>query len=145
MLANGGWDLTLILLTWTTWRAPTNASKWRMGFNSTFKGLKGCCWKLKPSEMWRCVYGGGGVFTDVSKHQNASFFRVKQFNMIHWPWRKRQYDIEKLHKLLAQWHNVICWKTLILFLVSYWFSLPFSKVATNWWLFWDRLLEYTNL
>ena len=33
MLANGGWDLTLILLTWTIWRAPTNASKWRMGFN----------------------------------------------------------------------------------------------------------------
>ena len=43
MLANGGWDLiqrlTLILLTWTKWRAPTNASKWRMGFNSAFKGL----------------------------------------------------------------------------------------------------------
>ena len=32
-------DLTLILLTWTIWRAPTNASKWRMGFNSAFKGL----------------------------------------------------------------------------------------------------------
>ena len=31
--------LTLILLTWTMWRAPTNARKWRMGFNSTFKGL----------------------------------------------------------------------------------------------------------
>ena len=40
MLANGGWDLTLILLTWTIWRAPTNASKWRMRFNSAFKGLK---------------------------------------------------------------------------------------------------------
>ena len=44
MLANGGWDLiqrlTRILLTWTKWRAPTNASKWRMGFNSKFKGLK---------------------------------------------------------------------------------------------------------
>ena len=39
MLANDGWDLTLILLTWTIWRAPTNASKWRMGFNSAFKGL----------------------------------------------------------------------------------------------------------
>ena len=39
MLANGGWDLTLILLTWTIWRAPTNASKWQMGFNSAFKGL----------------------------------------------------------------------------------------------------------
>ena len=25
--------LTLILLKWTIWRAPTNASKWRMGFN----------------------------------------------------------------------------------------------------------------
>ena len=40
MLANGGWDLTLILLTWTVWRASTSASKWRMGFNSAFKGLK---------------------------------------------------------------------------------------------------------
>ena len=39
MLVNGGWDLTLILLTWTIWRAPTDASKWRMGFNSAFKGL----------------------------------------------------------------------------------------------------------
>ena len=26
-------------LTWTIWRAPANASKWRMGFNSAFKGL----------------------------------------------------------------------------------------------------------
>ena len=32
--------LTLILLTWTIWRAPTNASKWRTGFNSAFKGLR---------------------------------------------------------------------------------------------------------
>ena len=31
--------LTLILLTWTIWRTPTNASKWRMGFNSAFKAL----------------------------------------------------------------------------------------------------------
>ena len=31
--------LTLTLLTWTIWRVPTNASKWRMGFNSSFKGL----------------------------------------------------------------------------------------------------------
>ena len=39
MLAKGGLDLTLTLLTWTIWRAPTNASKWRMGFNSAFKRL----------------------------------------------------------------------------------------------------------
>ena len=38
--------ITLILLTWTKWRAPTNASKWRMGFNSAFKGLR-------SSRIWR--------------------------------------------------------------------------------------------
>jgi len=32
--------LTLILLTWRIWWAPNNASKWHMGFNSEFKGLK---------------------------------------------------------------------------------------------------------
>jgi len=31
--------LTLILLTWRKWWDPNNASKWQMGFNSTFKGL----------------------------------------------------------------------------------------------------------
>ena len=30
---------TLILLTWRIWWAPNNASRWQMGFNSTFKGL----------------------------------------------------------------------------------------------------------
>jgi hypothetical protein len=32
-------DLTLILLMWKIGRAPNNASKWQMGFNSVFKGL----------------------------------------------------------------------------------------------------------
>jgi len=32
-------DLTLILLTWRKW-TPNNASKWQMGFNSAFKGLR---------------------------------------------------------------------------------------------------------
>jgi len=31
--------LTLILLTWRIWRAPNNASKWRMRFNWVFKAL----------------------------------------------------------------------------------------------------------
>jgi len=34
-----GLCLTLILLTRRIWWAPTNASKWQMGFNSAFKGL----------------------------------------------------------------------------------------------------------
>ena len=32
--------LTLILLMWRICWAPNNASKWQMGFNSVFKGLK---------------------------------------------------------------------------------------------------------
>jgi len=31
--------LTHTLLTWRIWWAPTNASRWQMGFNWTFKGL----------------------------------------------------------------------------------------------------------
>jgi len=37
---NWGYALTLILLTWRIWWATNNASKWQMGFNSVFKGLK---------------------------------------------------------------------------------------------------------
>jgi hypothetical protein len=32
-------QFTLILQTWKTWRAPNNASRWQMGFNSVFTGL----------------------------------------------------------------------------------------------------------
>jgi hypothetical protein len=34
-------ELTLNLLTTTIVAPPSNASKWQMGFNSVFKGLKG--------------------------------------------------------------------------------------------------------
>ena len=34
------WALTLKLLTTTIVAPPSNASKWQMGFNSAFKGLK---------------------------------------------------------------------------------------------------------
>jgi len=33
------WPLTLTPLTWRIWWAPTNASRWQIGFNSAFKGL----------------------------------------------------------------------------------------------------------
>jgi hypothetical protein len=42
--------LTLTLLTWRIWWAPTNASKWQMGFNSAFKGLKRKKWFKLTSE-----------------------------------------------------------------------------------------------
>jgi len=35
-------SLTHIPLTWKIWRAPNNASRWLMGFNSVFKGLTKC-------------------------------------------------------------------------------------------------------
>ena len=48
LLYNKQHCLTLVLLTWTIWRAPTNASKWRMGFNSAFKGLIAITSTVKP-------------------------------------------------------------------------------------------------
>ena len=60
MLANGGWDLTLILLTWTIWRAPINASKWRMGFNSTFKGLT-----IRGIFKAQCLQATGQAFRSI--------------------------------------------------------------------------------
>ena len=41
--------LTLNLLTITIVAPPSNASKWQMGFNSAFKGLKSACQLLLPS------------------------------------------------------------------------------------------------
>ena len=35
------YNLTLNLLTTTIVAPPSNASKWQMGFNSSFKGLRG--------------------------------------------------------------------------------------------------------
>ena len=43
--------LTLILLTWTIWRAPTNTSKWRMAYNSAFKGLNNIDMSLNAIQM----------------------------------------------------------------------------------------------
>ena len=34
------WSLTLNPITWKIWWAPNNASRWQMGFNSAFKGLR---------------------------------------------------------------------------------------------------------
>jgi hypothetical protein len=39
-------SLTLIPLTWRIWWASNNASRWQMGFNSAFKGLK------RPNRLW---------------------------------------------------------------------------------------------
>ena len=56
---SGGWKeeglllpLTLTLLMWRIWWPPTSASKWQMGFNSAFKGLKH---STRRTLRWQCV------------------------------------------------------------------------------------------
>jgi len=55
------WILTLILLTWRIWWSPNNASRWQMGFNSAFKGLKNkhtkinCQWEHVLENTVNCL------------------------------------------------------------------------------------------
>jgi len=52
------YHLTLSPLTWRIWWAPNNPSKWQMGFNLAFKGLKTKCrlLYLKPQPVPRCKH-----------------------------------------------------------------------------------------
>ena len=106
MLANGGWDLTLILLTWaiwraptnaskwridltlilltwTIWRAPTNASKWRMGFNSAFKGLTSS--ETAKLCIWRCRSTLVKVVTSCHSARRHILEDSESSNKMHWP------------------------------------------------------------
>ena len=56
------YELTLTLLTWRIWRAPTNARKWRMGINSAFKGLSNEMVNALNNESVQ-----GGIFRDSTK------------------------------------------------------------------------------
>ena len=88
--------LTLTLLTWTIWRAPTNASKWRMGFKSAFKGLNNAIWtanilyftfhhtKIYITSLFRPIVDVlmlvtvTYISTNVSEEISAPFFRFVQ-------------------------------------------------------------------
>ena len=63
--------LTLTLVMWRIWWAPTNAGKWQMGFNSAFKGLSLCLYYemgctvlwLQSSGLWLfCIMVDRSVF-----------------------------------------------------------------------------------
>jgi hypothetical protein len=58
--------LTLILQTWTKWRAPTNASKWRMVLNSAFKGLNKADNEISPAHHRRKT----GLYNLLVLHSN---------------------------------------------------------------------------
>ena len=48
--------LTLILITWRIWWAPNVASRWKMGFNTEFKGLRMLKLQLYENETLEHVY-----------------------------------------------------------------------------------------
>jgi len=53
--------LTLNPLTWKIWRASNNASRWQIGFNSAFKGLKVKCTLVRHWGSVQAVQPIGGV------------------------------------------------------------------------------------
>ena len=52
--------LTLILLTWSIWRALNNVSKWQTGFNSAFKVLR--CYATNRKVAGSIPAGAIGIF-----------------------------------------------------------------------------------
>ena len=82
-------SLTLILLTWTIWRAPTNASKWRLEFNSAFKGLR----DGRPGN--RCLFSetAGDIVSQSSCGVHPIFYPVGT-RVVIWGFRSEEYEKE---------------------------------------------------
>ena len=88
-------DLTLILLTWRKLWTPNNASKWQMGFNSAFKGLR--FWKQcacsRMTGTWVAVWMPC-YCRDASSHALNQWPERKDFQFI---------EFEKTCRLLHKW------------------------------------------
>ena len=67
------WDLTLNLLTTTIVAPPRNASKWQMGFNSAFKGLK-VIFCITTSPKFDFGEVEKSMFQVVARHWKLIFF-----------------------------------------------------------------------
>jgi len=63
MLLLGNYSLTFILLMWTFGRAPNNASKWQMGFNSVaVRPQRDVEWLVGMRAHLNASYSGGSGF-----------------------------------------------------------------------------------
>ena len=71
-------DLTLILLTWSKWWTPNNATKWQMGFNSAFKGLIFQTW-WNNLNIWKQIIRMFVYTLPVG----AIFFMYKAFSVLY--------------------------------------------------------------
>jgi len=91
---------------WRIWWAPNNASRWQMGFNLGFKGLKLKC----------CFYSGFSFFMQL--------YRVKYLKCL----RTRKYSLE--HK--CKWNLFLVW--LFLAIVKFYLNRLDRVVLVH--LFW---------
>jgi len=84
-------NLTLILLTWRIWWAAINASKWQMGFNVAFEGLRSIfrrARKIAKSEYLLrhvCLRVRPSAWSD-SAHHSTVFHEIwsQHFSKIWW-------------------------------------------------------------
>ena len=70
----GTYILTLTPLMWRIWWAPNNASKWQMGFNSAFKGLRRMWFLTLKASQKRWVIEQFGYHIWVQQRQVSPIF-----------------------------------------------------------------------
>ena len=106
-------ELTLILLTWRIWWAPNNASRWRMGFKSAFKGLK------FTQKCWSTVTFVQGTFEVASTFMKTCCF----------PWNEtilcfmRVFDVVAM-LITCSIINHLTWQKL--------YTYMHTHIHTNW-------------
>ena len=145
--AQVAYNLTLTLLTWTIWWAPTNTSKWRMGFNSAFKALMGTG---VLSQGW----SGRGVMLATHLHLAPRLKRVELYlyspNMPSWRRRNQLYlstyrwydrSTKTQQNLGAPSQLLIHGCASIKIFPLYSLSAPKSSITTKRLTEWDRFLE----
>jgi hypothetical protein len=74
-------NLTLNPVTWKIWRAPHNDSRWQMGFNSAFKGLK----KMRP-ERAELFHADGRSYIHVASVHNFTNALERSKLSLSTPW-----------------------------------------------------------
>jgi len=104
--------LTLILLTWKIRWAPNNASKWQMGFNSAFKGLK-----ETQHPINRRLIGpqnNEGLFEKIRIYCPLSEFEFPIFRPAAWSLHRSMIRVSQFHNLQESFQNYQVWRVLLI-------------------------------
>jgi hypothetical protein len=113
----------LILLTWTIWRAPTNASKWRMGVDSAFKGL---IVKYSCSVSFFVLYSGNTDSNCVSFEKFLNLSLVCVPNCVAF-WKKINKSLYWRH--YCNWNSK--WGRLLVRSTTYKHAVSFRGITTE--------------